>query len=87
MTRLKRITKATYHAHRKKGPRRGYRDEEARRGRCQILIGATIAGLLLSELGVIVGFLLFDRAVGIWFLPVVLGIGGAVATPVLDAWT
>jgi len=51
------------------------------------LIGATIAGLLLSELGVIVGFLLFDHAVGIWFLPVVLGIGGAVATPVLDAWT
>ena len=48
------------------------------------LMEAISAGLLLSELVGVVGFLLFERAVGIRFLPVVLGIRGAVAAPVLD---
>jgi hypothetical protein len=47
------------------------------------LIGGMIAGLLLSELVGVVGLLLLDRAVGIRFLPVVLGIVGLVAAPVL----
>ena len=48
------------------------------------LIGGIIAGLFLSEAVGAVGFLLFDRAVGIRYLPVVLGIVGAVAVPFLD---
>jgi len=51
------------------------------------VIEAIIAGLLMSELADIVGFPLFDRAIGIWLLPAVLGIGRAVAARVLDAWT
>lgn len=51
------------------------------------LIGGIIAGLLLSELVGVVGFLLFDDPAGVRFLPVVLGILGAVVLPVLDAWS
>jgi uncharacterized membrane protein YeaQ/YmgE (transglycosylase-associated protein family) len=50
------------------------------------LIGGIIAGMLLSELIGVVGFLLFDDPVGVRFLPVILGIVGAVALPVLDTW-
>ncbi len=51
------------------------------------LIGGILAGLLLYyELVGIVGFLLFNRAVGSRFLPVVLSIIGA-AAPVLDERT
>ena len=51
------------------------------------LIGVILAGLLLFELVVTVGFRIFNRAVGSRFLPVVLGIIGAVAAPVLDERT
>ena len=70
-----------------RGSRKGYRDEEAGRGRCRMdrVIEAIIAGLLMSDLVDIVGFPLFHRVVEIWLLPVVLGIGGAARG--LDAWT
>jgi uncharacterized membrane protein YeaQ/YmgE (transglycosylase-associated protein family) len=51
------------------------------------LIVGIVAGLLLSELVGVVGFLLFDDPAGVRFLPVVLGIVGAVALPVLAAWS
>ena len=49
------------------------------------LIGTIIAGMLLSEVVGVVGFLLSDRAVRSRFLPVVLGIGGAIAASIPDA--
>ena len=48
------------------------------------LIRGIVAGLLFELVGV-VGFLLFDRAVEIRFLPVVLSLGGTAPAPVLDA--
>ena len=44
-----------------------------------------LPGLLFEPVGV-VSFLLSDRAVEFRFLPVVLGLGGAVAAPVPDDW-
>jgi hypothetical protein len=43
-----------------------------------------VAGILLSELIGIVGYLAFDRLVGVRFLPIYLGIAGAVAAPLVD---
>ncbi|MGH2544025.1 MAG: DUF5957 family protein [Ardenticatenaceae bacterium] len=43
------------------------------------LIGGFLGGILLSELGGIIGFVLFDRAVGIRYLPIILGFVCAVA--------
>jgi uncharacterized membrane protein YeaQ/YmgE (transglycosylase-associated protein family) len=51
------------------------------------LIVGIVSGLLLSELVGVVGFLLFDDPAGVRFLPVVLGIVGAVALSILDAWS
>jgi hypothetical protein len=48
------------------------------------LIRRIVADLLFALVGV-VGFLLFDRAVEIRFLPVVLSLGGTAPAPVLDA--
>jgi hypothetical protein len=49
------------------------------------LIGGFLGGLILSELIGIVGVLLFDRAIGIRFLPLYLAVVGAVAAPIVDA--
>ena len=47
-------------------------------------IGGVVAGLMLSEIIGIVGYLMFDSAVGIKFLPIYLAILFAVA-PAVDA--
>lgn len=62
---------------------RGDRDEGDRRGLFG-LIGGVVAGLMLSEIIDIVGYLMFDSAVGIKFLPIYLAILFAVA-PAVDA--
>lgn len=59
------------------------RDEGDRRGLIG-LIGGVVAGLMLSEIISIVGYLMFDSAVGIKFLPIYLAILFAVA-PAVDA--
>lgn len=41
---------------------------------------------LIFELAGVISFLLFDRAVEIRFLPVVLSLGGAVAAPIPEGW-
>ena len=48
------------------------------------LIGGVVAGLMLSEIIGIVGYLMFDSAVGIKFLPIYLAILFAFA-PAVDA--
>ena len=48
------------------------------------LIVGLLAGFVLSEVIGIIGFLLFDRFVGIRFLPVLLAIACAVAAPIVD---
>lgn len=48
------------------------------------LIAGLVGGLVLSEIIGIIGFLLFDRLIGLWFLPVVLGVLCAVAAPLVD---
>jgi len=48
------------------------------------LIGGVVAGLMLSEIISIVGYLMFDSAVGIKFLPIYLAIFFAFA-PAVDA--
>lgn len=48
------------------------------------LIVGLFAGLVLSEVIGIVGFLVFDRFVGIRFLPILLAIACAVAAPIVD---
>jgi hypothetical protein len=48
------------------------------------LVIGLVAGILLSELIGIVGYLAFDRLVGVRFLPIYLGIAGAVAAPLVD---
>jgi len=47
------------------------------------IVGALIAGLVLSEIIGIVGMLAFGTAVGFKFLPVYLAIACAVAVPLL----
>ena len=59
------------------------RDEGHRRGLFG-LIGGVVAGLMLSEIISIVGYLMFDSAVGIKFLPIYLAILFAFA-PAVDA--
>ena len=54
----------------------GDRDEGDRRG---------LFGLMLSEIIGIVGYLVFDSAVGIKFLPIYLAILFAVVAPAVDA--
>jgi hypothetical protein len=49
------------------------------------LIGGLLGGLILSELIGIVGVLLFDRAIGIRFLPLYLAVVYAAAAPIVDA--
>ena len=49
------------------------------------LIGGVIAGVALSEIIGIVGYLVFDSAVGIKFLPIYLAIIFAVVALVVDA--
>jgi hypothetical protein len=58
----------------------GDRDEGDRRGLFG-LIGGVVAGLMLSEIIGIVGYLVFDSAVGIKFLPIYLAIVFAVVAP------
>jgi hypothetical protein len=53
----------------------GDRDEGDRRG---------LFGLMLSEIIGIVGYLVFDSAVGIKFLPIYLAITFAVVAPIVD---
>ena len=48
------------------------------------LIGGVVAGLMLSEIIGIVGYLMFDSAVGIKFLPIYLAILFAVVAPAVD---
>jgi hypothetical protein len=48
------------------------------------LIAGVVAGLVLSEITGIIGFLLFDSVVGIKFLPIYLAIQFAVVAPILD---
>ena len=59
----------------------GDRDEGDRRGLFG-LIGGVVAGLMLSE--IIVGYLAFDSAVGIKFLPIYLAILIAVVAPIVE---
>ena len=47
------------------------------------LVTGLVAGILLSEFIGIVGYLAFDRLVGVRFLPIYLGVVGAVAAPLL----
>jgi hypothetical protein len=49
------------------------------------LIGGVVAGLMLSEIIGIVGYLMFDSAVGIKLLPIYLAILFAVVAPAVDA--
>jgi uncharacterized membrane protein len=49
------------------------------------LIGGVIAGVAISEIISIVGYLVFDSAVGIKFLPIRLAILFAVVALVVDA--
>jgi hypothetical protein len=60
------------------------RDEGDRRGLFG-LIGGVVAGLMLSEIISIVGYLMFDSAVGIKILPIFLAIVFAVVAPAVDA--
>jgi predicted lipid-binding transport protein (Tim44 family) len=62
----------------------GDRDEGDRRGLFG-LIGGVVGGLMLSEIIGIVGYLMFDSAVGIKFLPIYLAILFAVVAPAVDA--
>jgi len=48
------------------------------------LIVGLLAGLVLSEVIGIIGFLVFDRFVGVRFLPILLAIACAVAAPIVD---
>lgn len=48
------------------------------------LILGFITGLVASEIIGIVGFLAFDRSVGIRFLPLITAAVGAFATPAID---
>jgi hypothetical protein len=50
------------------------------------LIGGFFVGVVLSELIAIIGFLLFDRAVGLGFLPIISAPVCAGATPIMDAF-
>ena len=59
------------------------RDEGHRRGLFGLIEGV-VAGLMLSEIISIVGYLMFDSAVGIKFLPIYLAILFAFA-PAVDA--
>jgi hypothetical protein len=45
------------------------------------LVTGLVAGILLSEFIGIVGYLAFDRLVGVRYLPLYLGAAGAVAAP------
>jgi hypothetical protein len=60
------------------------RDEGDRRGLFG-LIGGVVAGLMLSEIIGIVGYPVFESAVGIKFLPIYLAILFAVVAPIVDA--
>ncbi len=48
------------------------------------LIGGFVGGIVLSELVGITGLLLFDRAVGLRFLPIYLAVACAGAALVVD---
>jgi hypothetical protein len=48
------------------------------------LVAGILAGIVASEVIGIVGYLAFDRLVGIRFLPVYLGILCAAAAPLVD---
>ena len=48
------------------------------------LVAGILAGIVASEVIGIVGYLAFDRLVGIRFLPVYLGILFAAAAPLVD---
>ena len=48
------------------------------------LIGGFLAGIVLSDLVGITGFLLFDRVVGLRFLPLYLAVACAGAALVVD---
>jgi hypothetical protein len=48
------------------------------------LVAGLVAGVVLSEVIGIIGFLLFHDAVGIKYLPIYLAIAGAVAVAVVD---
>ena len=61
----------------------GDRDDGDRRGLFG-LIGGVVAALMLSEIIGIVGYLVFDSAVGIKFLPIYLAILFAVVAPIVD---
>ncbi len=50
------------------------------------LIGKFVVGIVLSELVAIIGFLLFDRAVGLRFLPICSAPGCAGAAPMMNAF-
>jgi hypothetical protein len=47
------------------------------------LVTGLVAGILLSEFIGIVGYLAFDRLVGVRFLPLYRGIVGAVVAPLV----
>jgi hypothetical protein len=48
------------------------------------LVLGFVAGMVASEIIGIVGFLAFDRLVGIRFLPLISAVVGALAAPALD---
>jgi hypothetical protein len=47
------------------------------------LVAGLVAGILLSELIGIVGYVASGRLIGVRYLPVYLGIAGAVAAPLV----
>ncbi len=49
------------------------------------LVSGLVAGLLLSEVIGVIGYLVTGRAHGIRFLPLILGAGCAIAAPIVDS--
>ena len=47
------------------------------------LVVGLVAGILLSEFIGVVGYLAFDRLIGVKFLPLYLGAAGLVAAPLV----
>jgi Family of unknown function (DUF5957) len=50
------------------------------------LVAGFLAGILLSDIIGIVGFLMFGRAIGIKYLPIYLAVSFAVVAPAARAW-
>jgi Family of unknown function (DUF5957) len=50
------------------------------------LVAGFLAGIVLSEIIGIVGFLMFGQAIGIKYLPIYLAVAFAIIAPAVRAW-